>query len=423
MLPADHLERFKSTLISGGYNLLLGSGTSLDSTNGLGEPLRSANNFRLDLCKLKGVSDNTTLPRVYSLLSHDERQHELVARFSNCTPGTSLSPLPRYLWRRLFTFNIDDVLEELYAAHSQAKQPLIPLNFDMSFEPTPDRSELQAIHLHGWVREPDSGFVFSYPEYARVMSGLNPWMHLLSEILATESFIIAGTSLNEVDLEYYLSYRSDVTPRRGKGPSLFIEPFPDAATESDCKRFGLTLVKGTFGDFLQWLEKQLPSPPSLAQLIVPDVSAIFHTSADSPSLLKLFSDFRLVLVADKPRGTVPSAFLYGRSAEPDDLDRHLDIPRADTDDIEAVVERMLGRLDTGPRLLTLIDDAGAGKTTIIQRIAYNLAPGPASSCLTGSVANRYFGALDLIRHVNDPIAAVGGRLSRPCRRRERAFTR
>src|SRR5438128_1307790 len=108
----------------------------------------------------------------------------------------------------------------------------------------------RAIHLHGWVGKAQNGFVFSHAEYARVMTTLNPWMHLLSEILATEAFIIAGTSLNEVDLEYYLSHRTDATPRRDRGPSLLITPNPDAATEADCKRHDLVLVRATFGEFL-----------------------------------------------------------------------------------------------------------------------------------------------------------------------------
>ena len=45
-----------------------------------------------------------------------------------------------------------------------------------------------------------TGYVFSYTEYAGLMTTNNPWMHLLAEILSTESFIIAGTSFNEGDL-------------------------------------------------------------------------------------------------------------------------------------------------------------------------------------------------------------------------------
>jgi hypothetical protein len=374
MIPSDQFDAFKNTLLMGGYNLLLGAGISLDSHNHLGETLRGAETLRQDLCALKAVNPKTTLPRVYALLTDAERARQLVERFSKCKPSNSLHPLPRFLWRRLFTFNIDDVLESLYATIENPKQSLVPLNFDAPFEPTPERKELHAVHLHGWVGQPTTGFVFSNAEYARVMSTLNPWMHLLSEILATESFIIAGTSLNEVDLEYYLSHRSEATPRRSRGPSLLIEPYPDAATESDCSRYGLILVKATFGAFLEWLQQRFPAPPTLTDLIVPHVSTLFPDPTVGPRLLRFFADFRLIAAGDQPRSKLPSAFLYGREPQKDDLDQHLDIPREDNGAVQAVVDQMLTSPDADqPRLLLVLDDAGTGKTTLLYRVAHEFA--------------------------------------------------
>lgn len=372
MIPQELVNSFKRTLYSGGYNLLLGSGISLESQNGLSEKLRSAEMLRQDLCKLKGVRDTTSLPRVFSLLDESERRVELVRRFERCRPAPSLDPLPRFLWRRLFTFNIDDVMEVVYTNAPDAKQRLVPRNFDDAFEPTPDRRELHAVHLHGWVGKADSGFVFSHAEYARNISSLNPWMHLLSEILATESFVIAGTSLNEVDLEYYLSHRSDVSPRRDRGPSLLIEPSPDAATEADCERYGLTLVKGTFAEFLAWIQSEFPAPPTFSDLVVPDVGALFPDRSIAKRLPRFFSDFRLITPSDQPRASVPSAFLYGRAASTADLDQHMDILRADNEHIQADVEQMLSS-KTGPRILIIFDDAGVGKSTVSHRVGHNLA--------------------------------------------------
>jgi hypothetical protein len=262
----------------------------------------------------------------------------------------------------------------LYSKSPDAKQKLIPHNYTASFEPTPIRSELLAIHLHGWVGQPDTDFVFSLTEYARSMRQLNPWMHLVSEILGTESFIIAGTSLNEVDLEYYLSHRSDATPRRDKGPSLLIEPYPDAATVSDCKRFGLTLVKSTFGEFLNWLQREIPTPPSLSDLIVPHVDSIFPNRKATPQLLRFFSDFQMLKASDQQRSHTPSPFMYGRAIQQDDLDQHIDIQRNDSGRISAVARRMIDSASRGDvGLLIIYDEAGSGKTTLLRRIGHDLA--------------------------------------------------
>ena len=171
------MPAFRETLLTGSYNLLLGSGVSLDSENGRGELLRSSEQLRLDLCKITGAPDKTSLQRVYPLLTGPQRNEELVERFSECQPGpsgSSVKNVPRFLWRRAFSFNIDDVLENIYVTTPQSKQSLIPLNFDSAFEPTPVKGELHAVHLHGWVRLPGSGFVFSAREYARAMRAMNP---------------------------------------------------------------------------------------------------------------------------------------------------------------------------------------------------------------------------------------------------------
>jgi hypothetical protein len=365
LIPADIDEAFRSSLFSGSYNLLLGSGVTLDSRNGAGTTLISAEELRKALCKMTGAPLDTSLSRVYALLSPHARQ-DLVKFFSGCTPGPSLNALPLYLWRRLFTFNVDDILEKLYG-QSGAMQSLVSLNFNAPFEPTPERPELQAIHLHGWVRDPASGFVFAAQEYVRNMQSLNPWMHLLSEILATEPFIISGTSLNEIDLEYYLSHRTESTPRRGRGPSLLVTPSADVVTRADCKRYGLTLIEATFGEFLAWISKEYPSPPSIAELVIPSSKTLFPEISEAEQL-KFFLDFELVGSSDLPLPETPSPFQYGRAPDWMDIFQHLDIEVGTS----AALHEFLRRPTRSPSLL-VFDDAGTGKTTLLRRLGHDLA--------------------------------------------------
>ncbi|MGH7130633.1 MAG: SIR2 family protein [Phycisphaerales bacterium] len=296
----------------------------------------------------------------------------LVEPYSGCRAGTDLSPLSTYLWLRAFTFNIDDVIEDLYTTAEDAKQKLVSLNYDRDLEPTPIRSDLQLIHLHGSVKHPSSSFVFSHADYARVMRSLNSWMHILSETLSTEPFIIAGTSLSEVDLEYYLTKRTAATPKRGAGPSLLIDPDPDAITESDCKRHGLHLVKAKFGDFLTWMREAFPSPPTVGDLIVPATNKLFPDTLSPLSLVKFFSDFRLVIAGKLQRSVLPTPFLYGGALSDEDLHRHVDIARADIGPLQDHVEQLL-RHPAATRMITLLDDAGTGKSAFLRRVAHELA--------------------------------------------------
>lgn len=359
---------FQRTLYAGGYNLLFGSGISLGSKNGNSDSLQSAENLRIKLCALKNVPDRTPLARVASLLTDDEAKDELIRPFQNCVPDSSLYPFTSYLWRRAFTFNIDDVVENLYD-RPDVKQSPSPLNYDDPFEPTPDRRSIQIIHLHGWVGKPASRLVFSRNEYAQVMRSMNPWMHLLSEILATEPFIIAGTSLDEPDLEYYLSYRNNITPRRGRGPSLLIEPFPNAVTEADCARHGLILVKATFGEFLEWLRTEYPLPPTISELLLPQTVKLFGDTVQPAQTLRFYSDFQALSAAEEPLPDQPSRFLAGREPSWEDINRHVDVERSDNAIVAKAVDTAFADRSR-PALIMLADEPGTGKTTTIKRVAH-----------------------------------------------------
>jgi hypothetical protein len=373
---AERLD-FQRTLYAGRYNLLFGSGISLGSKNGKGDTLQAADDLRRRLCGLKSVPDRTTLARVASLLTDDEAKNELIRPFQNCVPDLSLYPFTSYLWQRAFTFNIDDVVEKLYD-RPDSKQIPTPINYDDPFEPTPDHRNIQIIHLHGWVGKPASRLVFSRNEYAQVMRSMNPWMHLLSEILATEPFIIAGTSLDEPDLEYYLSYRNTITPRRGRGPSLLIEPFPNAITEADCARHGLILVKATFGEFLKWLRAEYPLPPTISELLLPQTVKLFEDTVQPSQVLRFYSDFQALTATEEPLPDQPSRFLAGREPSWEDISRHVDVERSDNAIVAKAVEMAFADRSR-PALIMLADEPGTGKTTTIKRVAH-------SSILSGKVA-------------------------------------
>jgi hypothetical protein len=236
MIDEGILQQIADPLLSGRYNLLLGSGISLGSTNYAGELLPTTGALRLELCDVLSINPNSTLERVYGLLTDEQKTKLIYDRFRGCAPALQILPLRNFVWKNVFTFNVDDVVEAVYEQPGLRQQYLALKNFDDPCDLNERRDTLPIIHLHGSVRKYASGFVFSYSEYVRIIAGLNPWMHILSEVLATEPFIISGTSLSEVDLEYYLSHRTPNTPRRGRGPSLLVEPYPDAGTEADCRR-------------------------------------------------------------------------------------------------------------------------------------------------------------------------------------------
>lgn len=371
VIPTEYISSFRTALFSGGYNLLFGAGISLSSLNSSGQPLLSTEALRVRLCEAKTVRSTTPLSRVYGLLTDEEVETYIIRPFSNCIAAGDLYPLARYLWLRMFTLNIDDVIENLYETLPDSKQALVPINYDHPLDPTPAKENVHLVHLHGSTRQPSSKFVFSTNDYAQQMRGLNPWMHFLASVIATEPFIIAGTSLDEVDFEFYVNKRTVSTPKRGTAPSLLIEPYPDASTVEACRRHGLLLVTATFAQFLAWVEANFPHPPTVSQLVVPNTGKLFPPSVTSSQLVRLFTDFNLFKAGNKRRSALPTPFLYGQVPSQDDLDEHVDIPRAEVAQIQDAVEARLRHHDGG-HLVLVLDGPGTGKSSVLRRVAHNL---------------------------------------------------
>lgn len=373
MLTEDVLKALRPSLFAGHYNLLLGSGISLDSTDKKGVPLKSASDLTVDLCSLKGVKPTTLLSRVSLLLDKDEVEKHITLPYLDCKPGETVKRLTSFVWKTAFTLNVDDALEAAYEATARPKQEAESLNYDTLYKTPATKATLPIVHLHGFTREAEKGYVFSTNEYARVTRGMNPWMHVLSELMASEPFIIAGTTLNESDLDYYLSGRTETSGRSNRGPSLFIEPYPDKITESLCLRHGLVLVKAKLSEFLEWLLAALGNPPTVREITVPSLQGLFNANLSPDDQVAFFTSFELVReTTPNPEGEV-SPFYFGRAARWTDLESSLDVP---TDDEREYGAKARNTVSTSPaqiKLLCTISDPGSGKTTQLRRAAYNLA--------------------------------------------------
>jgi len=407
MLSEADLNSFKPSLFAGHYNLLLGSGVSLDSTDQRHNPLRSAGDLAASLCVLKGVDASTPLSRVSLLLEKDETERYITIPHVNCRPGETVKRLTSFVWRTVFTLNVDDALEAAYEGASRAKQAVESLNYDTLYKTARTKSHLPIVHLHGFAREPDKGYVFSTTEYARVTRGGNAWMHVVSELMGSEPFIIAGTTLNESDLDYYLSTRTATSGRTNRGPSLFIEPFPNKITQNLCDRHGLVLVTAKLSDFLAWLVSTLGPPPSVSELVVPSIEGILPRSIAPETQIEFFSAFDLVRPAPpNPEGEV-SPFHFGRAARWSDLECGVDVPTNDELEFGAKARNFIEGAKPSIKVLCAVSDPGGGKTTQVRRAAYDLAKeGRIVFCLQPKAAISPENLISILSAIDKPIVIV-----------------
>jgi SIR2-like domain len=361
---------FVSSLKSGQYNLLLGSGASMDSSNGK-ETLPSGTKFRNDIAQIKQANPAQPLQKLFSLLKPAEIELHVTKRFSNCTAGPTYLLLSTFIWKRAFTFNIDDAMEFAYERDA-AKQTLLSYNFDDEYEDDRSLAELPLIHLHGDVTRPVAGYVFSREEYIRQITVINPWMTVLSQFIRSEPFIISGSSMDEVDLDFYLAHRTKTSARDDRGPSIRVEPFPDEVTRNDCERHGLLLFIGTALEFLHYCEAAIPHRPTPYELVPQESQKLMPEGVSKQVALSFLSDFELVPATER-ENSAASRFLYGHSPSWGDLASNADIPRPMTGALINEVESRLKVDSNEPRLLLIRESTGTGKTTVLRRCAFELA--------------------------------------------------
>src|SRR5712691_229819 len=129
-LKNEEWESLLEGLARGEYHLLLGAGASIGACGGDGRPLPNARTLTEELLMDFGFQahgEDIGLQGAYEAIEsrknaegYDRTQY-LKLRFSNCQP-TWHSVLPRIYWKRVWTLNIDNVIEQTYTQTAVAQK-------------------------------------------------------------------------------------------------------------------------------------------------------------------------------------------------------------------------------------------------------------------------------------------------------------
>ena len=393
-------QSFLSALRAGQYNLLLGAGASMDSKDQQNKKLPSGSQFKKEICELKGVSEDYPLQRVYSLLDEKDIEQHVTNRFSLTKPGPTAELIRSFLWKRIFTLNVDDVLEIAYEDQN-AMQQISSIHFKEAYYDADSNDELHLVHLHGSVKKPEKGYVFSTTEYMKTLDEHMPWTVVLTQLMQSSPVIIAGTALNEPDLDFYLTKRTTETSRDDRGPSILVEEEDDKMTVELCNHHNLLHFVGYSSDFFSYCEKALPTRPTTLELMPDELRELVPAGVDKPAALAFESDFELVH-ADAQGSDEATRFLYGHPPTWEDLASNNDVPRSTSSDLIRRVESKFSE-NNMDRLIIFSEHPGNGKTTILRRVGYEMAQRGAKVLLhtpNGRLGRATASIIDLI---DDPL--------------------
>jgi len=397
------LQQIADGLVYGEYSLLLGAGASVGAKGGNGWPLPTGTALRDSLVAEFAIDvggEEVSLARVYDQCNRRDpaRLTEyLVSWFTRCRP-TWQGVLAEFNWRRIWTLNIDDVVER---ALQEQGRPHSSVGWRQRFA---DRfTDVQVVHLHGKAAdleteagagEPDP-LIFSLVQYASAVGDPRSWHKVFLDEIADKPFVVIGARLTEeFDLADAL--------QRGSGksgyPSVVVLPEFTGFQVTEVRDWGFDAVVGSGEDFFRELLGKYRTAVSRTRGVYGDAVAPW-----AARFLEYFRDPRAVCEESGDPGKFYSGYKPGWST----IEREDDAVLEATATFSTEVREAAARDTVEQEIHLLHGAAGSGKSTALLRVgAELLSEGLRAFLFCGEEDFRVEEVVDWLRNVPRSVLLV-----------------
>lgn len=368
--------------------LFLGAGFTHDAININGEnlPLGETLSKKIwNFLGLIGSYSGDSLSTMYdALLKSGKKERVLIKEFIEA--NFTSKEIPEYyeylfkaFWYKIYTTNIDDVVEKVYKKSKLQRVEILKYPQDEPKERDQFLEFVQLIHMHGKVPCDPDDLIFSTSQYAKGSLGFQAFYQQLIQEFSLHPTIFIGTNLDEPLFWQYIEERKtrviEGTDLRSK--SFVICPNITEARKIQLKQFKVIPVVGYAKDFLEWLNKHTPSLPSKEEIVKqahPDLADYYRLDGYNSYRreIKEFEKCFEKINKSKIASTGKSDFLLGLSPTWEDIYKNLDAPRNLTRDLVNDV-KYIYKNEKGLKIIALIGNAGSGKSTILKRLGVTLA--------------------------------------------------
>ena len=216
-------ERLLDCLQNGRPILFLGAGFSYKALNHKNEKIELASGLANKIYTLfyeknkpADISDNyVSSVKDYSLKDlcttikreSSKRKEELYDFLIDTFKGSHPDPkgnfhelIQKYPWERIYTLNIDDLVENVY---SNLGENILVQN-DKSIKDNPE-GLLELFKLHGCIKKRENSFIFSTDEYIAAIDNAEFKLKEFANDYYKSDIIFLGTELDEDDITYILN--------------------------------------------------------------------------------------------------------------------------------------------------------------------------------------------------------------------------
>lgn len=370
-LSTEEITHFVEGIARMEYHLLLGAGASLGAKNNIGL-IPNAKDLTDQI-----VSDFSIATGGYDLelkaaYEHIEgmtdrlgrsRDEYFAAKFTGCIPSWQ-SLIADFRWNKIWSLNIDDVIELAYSQKKVTKQHIKTIDWtDYYSETDRAKNELQLVHLHGYapyLQASRSKLVFSILEYLQATSKAHAWHRIFGDEFLQRPFIVVGAKLtDEYDLADVIRRGNNARNLTGRPSVILLKEIPPFM-KGNFKKWGLLPVEGTAESFFKELKPHVEES---------EKSLIGISTPVNKDALIFLNQFRWLRADDSSLGNKNRDFYLGDDPEWSDIQQNKDA----VFDVALRITQNIGeieRLTTAvQRVYCISGPPGSGKTASAMRIA------------------------------------------------------
>lgn len=292
--------------------------------------------------------------------------------------------LPRFIWHGMATTNYDLLIETAYGGAADRLQDPRPMieNRDRVDENLRNPRNVLLLKLHGCITRTTNEscpLVLTPDQFVEHRGCRSRLFNILLEWGAEHPLVFIGHSIQDPDIREVLLELKDLA---GFRPRYFIVgPDTDDVKARFWETKKITLLKGTFEEFLRTLDASIP--PTGRPLAIIRGAADTHpiqqhfrtnSSLSSATMEFLKVDVEYVNGISSTEQVNPKEFYKGLTAGFGPIEQSLDVRRRVCDVIaeEYFIRDQDGKT-SGPEVVLIKAHAGAGKSVILRRLAWDAA--------------------------------------------------
>ena len=276
--------------------------------------------------------------------------------YSQCNPKSYHYKYDRFPWRRIFTTNIDDVLERIYS-HSSSYS--LQIRNSKSKEGPDHPGKIPYFKLHGCVKNITEPFVFTRRQYIEQMIGGDYRYDTFCNDFGAEIFLFVGTSLNEQNLEYFLrlKQRHNVVRKENEVFVVTTDDDPLRINQLSTKFAAVTIpstAEGFINQLTAWCKGVYEEEPSpIDDEIIPSglesVRSMIRDSSSFPAGFRCFLGYEAIW---------------------NEINAGALVNRRQVSEIIELAKESFDRREG--KIIILVGRRGSGKTTALKLIAKRL---------------------------------------------------